>query len=261
MAQLNELNFLTTLLPLAAVVFLIAIGVILLNHHFHKNLHRQILAQEELKMLHQKILLKSNIEAQEKERKRLARDLHDELGAVLAILKMNVIQMELHEPAAVASVAGILKLVEAALTSARRISHELLPPGLDTFGLMATLESQASALSNSGMKTAVRYPDHLKRFSPELELGLYRIIMELINNTLKHANASCIDIEFELKDRDLVVRYGDDGNGFGAGNAGALKGLGLRNIESRMSMLGGAVVVGNRQPSGIQATMTIPHNN
>ncbi len=85
----NQVTFINTLLPFAGILFLIALGVVFLTQQFRKNLYRQQLEQEELKKKHQVELLRSNIQAQEEERKRIAQDMHDELGAALSITRMQ----------------------------------------------------------------------------------------------------------------------------------------------------------------------------
>src|SRR2546421_9007317 len=94
MEQAQDVNFFYTLLPTAGIVFAIAVGVIFLYLHFRKNLFQQMLEQEEMKNKYQNDLLRSSIEVQEEERKRIAQDMHDELGATLSIARMQLVQIE-----------------------------------------------------------------------------------------------------------------------------------------------------------------------
>ena len=143
METTHELNFLTALLPLVGVMCIIAVGVVFLNLNFHKNLYRQKLEQQELRNRHHQELLKSSIAVQETERKRIAQDLHDELGASLSIARMHLVQLEKQsQDHPTQEMLRQLKVItDSTLASIRRISHELMPPLLETFGLVRTLES------------------------------------------------------------------------------------------------------------------------
>ena len=94
MEDLEKLNLLSTLIPFALIVFVITIGVVLLNQQFRKKLFKQQLEQENLKIVHQEKLLQTAVKVQEDERKRIARDLHDELGAMLSIGRMQLVELE-----------------------------------------------------------------------------------------------------------------------------------------------------------------------
>jgi len=253
MEAAKELDLLITLLPLAVTVFIIALGVILLNQHFQKNLNRQKLKQEELKYLHQKELLISSIEVQEQERKRIAQDLHDELGAALSIARMHLLQLE-QQCAGKAEeilppVQNVRSLTESALASMRRISHELMPPQLEAFGLVKTLEAVATrANSANEINIQIIAPTNMIRLALLLELGLYRISMELINNTLKHALARQITIHLKLEHDFLIFLYTDDGNGLSEGNY--VRGLGHKSIEARVSSMMGTFILDNDEKEG-----------
>jgi signal transduction histidine kinase len=257
----HELSVLSILLPLAGIVFIIVIGVVLMNQHFRKNLFKQMLTQEELKILHQQALLESSIEVQERERKRVAQDLHDELGASLSIARMHLIQLEEsdEESALRTPLRNIRNLTENALASMRRISHELMPPQLETFGLVRTLESVAAQTGATGkleIRTHVR--GHFPRLPWIVELGVYRMTMELINNTIKHAHANKIDIVLSLEGERFVLRYSDDGRGIVEKTDS--HGLGLKNLEARTSSLKGSFTTENGPGVGFSATVTIPLN-
>lgn len=257
MEQASELNFLTALLPLAGIVFIIAFGVIVLNQHFQKNLYRQILSNEELKSYHQQELLRSTIEAQDDERKKIAADLHDELGATLSITRMQMVQLEQHvEGKNLASLQNLRSLTEAALTSMRRISHELMPHQLESFGLVKTLQEVTKQLEETkNIRINFSAADDL-RWSIPIELGLYRISMELINNTLKHAEASYIGIQINQLNGYVSLIYQDDGKGLSKSSQSG--GLGFKNMQARTNALGGNMSIDNHKIRGVIAEIKIP---
>lgn len=259
MAQTSELTFLNTLLPLAGTVFIIALGVILLNQHFQKNLFRQRFQNEELKNNIQYNLFRASIEAQEVERKRIASNLHEEIGAVLSITRMHIVNMEPRFSGTdQASLQSLRELVEAALNSMRRISHELMPPLLESFGLIHTLKSVGTQLARTNaIQVELSTSDEHRRWSASVELGLYRICMELINNTLRHADAARIKIEIEELGGMIYFRYHDNGKGLPPG--GITEGLGLKNILARVATLNGTVHwEKTEQTSGFNAAIVLP---
>ena len=256
-----ELTFLSTLLPMVGVVFIIAVGVVLLNQQFQKNLYKQQLQQEELKNLHQQELLNSSIQVQEDERKRIAQDLHDELGAILAISRMHLVQLEQlpeinKQQKHLQAVQQIRGLTENALASMRRISHELMPPQLQTFGLIKTLESVANRLNETpSLNVTILSDTSLPDLSWPVQLGLYRISMEFINNTIKYAKATKITIGVEMEMQTLVYRYHD--NGIGLPEQPRAEGLGHKSIQGRVNALGGSLEMGNHEERGFFATIKI----
>ena len=238
MEPATEINFLNTLLPLAAILFIIAIGVVLLYQQFHKNLYRNLLEKEELEKKYQHDLLYSSIQVQELERKRIAHDLHDEIGAMLTTSKLYFNQIgpgQAEEKLAELN-SKMNFLFDEMLANIRRISHDLRPVVLEKLGLKIAIESTCEKLIEAGISCDFSY-DVPAVISNEAELLLYRIIQELIGNTIKHANAGNICIELFTHDNLLKLHYRDNGTGFDEN--GIEHGLGLKSIESRLSILDG----------------------
>jgi signal transduction histidine kinase len=260
METIKDLSFLDTLLPLAAIIFIIGIGVVFLNLHFQKNLSVQKLKQEALKNVYQNDLLRSNIQAQEEERKRIAHDLHDELGAVISIIRMHLMVLEQQNTGGTGSLQdglqNVRQLSETALASIRSISHRLMPPQLESFGLLTTLESVIGQINKTGEITIeLTCNAPLEELPWLVNLGLYRIIMELINNTLKHAGAAFVKIDIHHNNHYLVCHYFDDGKGLPEDNI--YKGLGHKSIEGRVNSLGGKLEMGNGETGGFYAIVQL----
>lgn len=233
-----ELNFLTALLPLVSIVFIIAIGVVLLNQHFRKNLYKQMLEKEELEKKYHYDLLCSSIETQEVERKRIAHDLHDEIGALLTTSRMYFNQLSTGQAEErLEQVSNKMNfLFDEMMANIRRISHDLRPVVLENLGLVQAINSLGEKLVESGMGF---YFTHQVSFemTTRSELILYRIIQELIGNTLKHAHAKNIRIEMKEDENTFHFIYSDDGIGFSHNEV--RHGLGLKSIESRLKLLDG----------------------
>ncbi len=216
------------------------------------------LLEIEVKYLHQHQLLRSSIHTQEEERKRIAQDLHDELGAVLSISRMHLVQIQNQNASPESIQTGLQQakmLTETALATMRRISHDLMPPQLEMFGLVKTLETITNQIQDT-KKIAVHFhaSDDIGRWSLPIELGLYRICMEMVNNTIKHAEATRIDINLRQLADHISFSYSDNGKGLPKViNAGH----GLKNIEARVNSMGGEVEIGNRDSGGFYATVKI----
>ncbi|HTH58052.1 MAG TPA: sensor histidine kinase [Cyclobacteriaceae bacterium] len=257
METTQELSFINTLLPLVGVLFVIAMGVILLNQHFHKNLYRQQLEQEELKNLHQQQLLQSSIHVQEEERKRIAQDLHDELGAALSIARMHLVQLEQKQtdPELNKALQMVRVTTESALAAMRRLSHELMPPQLESFGVVKTLESVCDQINSADrISIHLEASDDLPRWPAAIELTLYRIAMEMINNTIKHAQAQNIRMVLSQESQGVQFIYTDDGRGI---KKTISYGLGFKNMEVRVKAVGGVLETPSR-PLGFHASLLIP---
>ena len=217
------------------------------------------LLEIEVKYLHQKHLLESNINVQEAERKRIAQDLHDELGAVLSIARMHIVQMQDQNTNGIGNLEALQQartLTETALATMRRISHELMPPQLEKFGLVKTLEAIASQI-NQANKITLDFisAEEMTRSSMAIELGLYRICMEMINNTLKHAGAKRIQIRLDQENDYILFSYCDDGCGLPENYN---EGLGFKTIEARLSALGGKSEISKNELGGYHAVLRIP---
>jgi signal transduction histidine kinase len=261
METAEKLNFLATLLPLAGILFIIAIGVVLLMQQFSKNLYRQKLAREELIIAHQQELLKSSIHVQEEERKRIATDIHDELGATLSIARMHLMTLEnqtiKNQSDDAVALQNIRSLIETSMTAVRRISHELMPQNLQMFGLHDTLQSIVKMVNSSNdIHILIHCDEEVNQLSWPLKLGLYRICLELINNTIKHAHAKEICLDMHCENNQLTFLYTDDG--IGLSENFEKFGLGHKSIEARTLSLGGTLKVGNNETGGFSAKLIIP---
>lgn len=259
MASAEELSFLLTLLPVIGTISIIGVGVILLNQHFRKNLYKQKLEQEEIKIRHQQELLRSTIGAQEQERQRIANDLHDELGAMLSMARMQIKQLQKQQSLlGNTSLENLQEIVETSLASTKRICYQLMPPQLERYGLETSLEALAEQI-NAVEKTRafITISDNFPRFSNAIELGLYRIVSELANNTLKHSGASELNVVVSTSVDEITCTYCD--NGIGTKPGANSKGLGMRSLHARAEALGGKFIVSDNTP-GFNCIVHIPIN-
>jgi signal transduction histidine kinase len=192
------------------------------------------------------------VEAQELERARLARELHDETGQALASILLGLRQVEdaLETDEGRAAAAALRELVVTTLQDVRRLAVELRPSALDDFGLVPAVERLASTVSEqSGPIVDVEARLGEERLPPDVETALYRIVQEALTNVVKHASAARVSITLVRKGRSALVVVEDDGRGFDveATRPGALGFVGMRE---RVALVGGRLTVESSPGAG-----------
>ena len=206
-----------------------------------------------------KRILTAVLRTEEKSRSRFARELHDGLGPLLSSAKMSLsaVSCEGMDDERRAIVENTAYVIDEAIRSLREISNNMSPHVLADFGLVRGVQNFIQKCT--GMHDVkIRFMTDLRseRFDANVEVILYRVICELINNSLKHAACRTIDCSLTLADETLVVEYADDGRGFDP-QAMIDCGMGLSNIASRVGSLGGLCEIASSKGHGMRATIRI----
>jgi len=219
----------------------------------------------ERKQMERKILT-AVIGAEEKERERISRDLHDGLGPLLSTIKLYVNELEsgdLESAEKVEMLKQTNELINEAISGTRAISNNLSPHLIMDFGLVKAVESFCKKI-NLVPKIRIQFSNRLdnRRFDQTVEIVLYRVITELINNTIRHARASRIEIDLEIIEDMLQLTYLDDGIGFDkervlTGDSG---GMGMKNIISRLRSINGNYRIHSRPGAGTLVVVEIGLN-
>jgi signal transduction histidine kinase len=238
-----------------------AIGVFLIQKIF-----KYMKRVEESRRLTEKMFLNTIIQTEEKERKRFAKDLHDGLGPLLSTVKMSVSTLaQMKQDLASKEIIENTELViNEAIKSIKEISDNLSPHVLSNFGLVRALSNFINKI-NIAKTLKINLSTELKdeRFDPNVEVVLYRVICELINNTIKHAHAKKINISLSLADGQLSIVYKDDGKGFDVSkiveNQGS-SGMGFSNIYSRINSLKGEINIESENKKGTQVIIKVLTN-
>lgn len=228
---------------------------------YQRRLIRQELNFKKMEVQYQQELIDSTLEGIESERKRLARDLHDEIGAALSAMRLLVGQM----PAESKVSSGITvltdkykSLIDETIDNVRRISNDLLPSGLEEFGLGYAIEGlceKSQELTEADIHWQV---EDIPEAGSKLNLMVYRLIQELLNNTIKYAEATQIEILIIKQGEQLMLHYIDNGKGFDFEAAYRKKNLGLKNIETRVRMFEGTLEFKTRPHNGVSVKVSIP---
>ncbi|MGY5251782.1 sensor histidine kinase [Sphingobacterium spiritivorum] len=250
--------FNTTGLVIGLTVEIVFLSFALTQRYNFLKKETRILQQEKAKL---EIALVDDVFAvQEKERIRLARDLHDDLGGTLSAIKLNVTAFkanivkspdEIH-----AFYQQTIRMIETACESLREISHNLMPKPLDEKGLTHTLSEQLTELNQSGHITFEFVHEIGRSILPETELTLYRIMKELINNVVRHSAATKASLQIISTDEHIIVMCEDNGTGFDTGSTPA--GIGLSNIRLRINHLNGTLNLESNE-RGTSISIFIPH--
>ncbi len=200
---------------------------------------------------------RSIFEGEQAERIRIARDLHDSIGQMLAVVKMRLTSQPQNEAENKTIISG---LVDKTIDEVRAISHNLIPEDL-TFGTVRALENLCRRMAeNSGIAVQLSVDDAVRahRFNQEFGLSLYRIVQEVLGNMMKHSGASAINLDMAQSDGSIILQIADNGKGFDTGTIGASKGIGWKNIYARVGLLNGVVDVRSERISGTRIQISIP---
>jgi signal transduction histidine kinase len=226
----------------ADVLFLFAIGLGLLFVVLGSERDRLATRTAELEQLTRLML-----RVQEDERRRLARDLHDEAGQVLSAVK---IELELDGRKEAGALVG------RALAQVRDLSNLLRPSALDDLGLAPALQALAGDVGERArLEVALQTSDLGGALPPDVEVAIYRVVQEALTNVVRHAHARHVRVDVHRRRRDIVVAVEDDGRGL---DGTRLPQLGLLGMRERVTALGGRLEVGSGVRGGTRIEATMP---
>jgi signal transduction histidine kinase len=202
-------------------------------------------------------LTSSILHLQDEERRRFARDLHDSVGQLLAVIGMNLASFDRENltTGAVQLLSESKQLIEQILTEIRTISHLLHPPLLDEAGLGAALRIYVEGFSQRSRIVAdLQVPEDLPRLSRDLEISIFRIVQECLTNIHKHAGAKSVAISIVRSADGVTLNVVDDGKGLAKGYS---FGVGLRGMEERVRQLRGSFKLSSNS-RGTAVAVTLP---
>lgn len=235
--------FLGTLGMLALTISLILFIIFHQRKVIRYQLRLQNMEQEQ-----QKILLNASIRLQEEERQRLAADLHDDAGPLLATARLYLNENLVNQDKAtqLQSIFQARQILDDTIQLIRNISHSLMPPTLKNFGLESATNDMFQKISGSGtINASSRFHDYKERLKSDKELILFRVVQELVNNILKHSSSSFIHLTQNNQGENCFIRIHHDGKGLVQSDFEKLNksktGLGLKNITSRLRVVHGKI--------------------
>lgn len=254
--ELNRQKNLRTIL-IISILAIIAIFYLLYTRYKFKQ--KSLLNQE---LLNQQLLRsKAVIEAEENERMRIARELHDGVGQYLSAVKLNLsnLQSTLHltNEQEKKLMNNALTVIDDSVKEVRTVSHTMMPGALSEKGLERAIRDFMERIISE--KLSIAFDVHLlnTKLDNTTEIIVYRVIQEVINNIIKHAQASEVNIQLIQHEEELVLMVEDNGIGFDANNS-IKQGIGLKNIRSRVEFLNGTVDIDSQPKKGTTISIEIP---
>ncbi len=237
-------------------VFIVIVGYLVFRNNKYKQdeklqaeIHRQ-----------QEIAARALFEGEQQERIRLARDLHDSIGQMLSVIKMNISMLGSSQADDIA-ISPTLNLVDKTITEIRNISHNLIPEELN-FGLITALEDVCEKISSNGQIDAYMTIDEETKdypFKKANELSIYRVTQEVLNNMVKHAKATQINLNISHQQPNIIITIKDNGRGFDTEKLKQSKGIGWKNIQARINLMGGVVSIRSTPANGTFIKFNIPN--
>lgn len=261
MADSSSIDLYLLLFGGTITMLLLAVGLVTFVFQYQKKIIRKDLIIKEAEIKHSQDLFLGTLEATEKERERLARELHDVIGASLSAMRLQLSEIEpkANKDSLVRSFSDKNKeLIDNTILEVRRISNDLLPPGLEEFGLAYSIEGLCEqVLDYTNLEIGLEVGDFGK-IDKQKSLIVYRIVQELLNNSIKHAEATQIMINLGIEVSELVMTYKDNGKGFDFSEAYKKRSLGLKNIEVRAKMVEGLATFETKIHEGLKVQIRIP---
>ncbi|MDF1696823.1 MAG: histidine kinase [Saprospiraceae bacterium] len=261
---MSENDIIIYILLSLVIMLLFAFAVIWFLNQTQKKLITSKISEQELLLKFRKELLLNTVRTEENERNRISKELHDDVTSQLSIINLNIHLLKQK----VTDNEDMFKIIDHIETSlkqsterTRTISHELMPLMLKKFGLHHAVQELEDSVNITEIFHLDITNDHIIQINDDFKLlHIYRIIQELINNAIKYSKAKNVHISFEEKqDLNIKMTYTDDGVGF---NSKKIKrGLGLSNMNARITLLDGTVKIDSILGSGTTITFIFPNHD
>lgn len=233
---------------LLAILMFLAV----LFYFFYQNL--KLRQKNKLKDIHhttQQNIVNATIDGQEEERKRLSGVLHDNISALLSSAGLHISAFEANYPEMKDELTKTKNILKEAHDKVRDLSHDLIPPVLDKFGLAMAFQDLCEKNSNSLIHFNFNnLTANEERFQNEFETKLYFIVAELFNNIIKHSKASEATLTLEKQSNQLAINIKDNGKGFNLNESDSQKGLGLSQIKTRIKSMNGSISINSKEQLG-----------
>lgn len=244
---------------------LLGIFILLLIIFYRVRQNKMLIEKEEMKNAFQQTLLQSQLEIQEQTLKNISQEIHDNVGQVLTLAKLNLATTSVAEEAASEKIKTSQQLIGKAIQDLRDLSRSLNTDYVEEMGLVRSIEYELELLQKTGsIETELNIEGRMVKFDKQKELILFRIVQEAIHNIMKHADAKKITAAIHFTNDAMQIVIKDNGKGFDlsplndAGNQSF--GLGLRNMNSRATLIGALFSVNSTIGNGTEVVLQLPIN-
>ncbi len=244
-----------------SVTLLVVAFLVSFVYMYQKRRAKFIREKEQMESKYQHELLTTRLEIQEETFKTISQEIHDNIGQALSFVKLNINTVDVYNPEATKE-----KLLESknqlsqTIQDLRDIAKSLNPDFITELGLAGAVEQQLQLMQKTGAyKTSLVVTGEEYKNQLQQELVIFRIVQELLNNIVKHAEATEVTIRMQYEPEKLVIAVTDNGKGFDAFDEGrSNKGLGLQNMLNRMTLIKGFIAVNSTPGNGTVAVIELP---
>lgn len=249
---------------IAGTITLLILGISMASFLFlYRSRHRRLLQeQEQLRLSYERELLKSQLEIQEQTFRHISQEIHDNIGQMLSLAKLNLATMDPTQPLNLGQkITDSKKLVSQAIHDLRNLSHGLNTDYITDLGLARAIEHELDMVRKSGdYETAFDIDGTAYQLDKQKELIIYRIIQQTLNNIIKHSASQKIIIHLRYNPEDLTLNITDDGKGFDLTplNSNASFGLGIRNMHNRARLIGAGFQISSTLGKGTCVSLCVP---
>jgi signal transduction histidine kinase len=256
----NHNEFLFGITTVIVFLALVCVSIVVFVIQSRKKIFNKEIEKKDLQIQFQDEILQKTILVQEEERKRIAQDLHDDISSKLIVISLNLHLLKSKKTSEIDKIEIIENTIEInnkTIQTSREIAHNLFPPVLERFGLKAALEELILDYNKTKeVYISIHFEVVFQDLSTNVELQLFRIIQELINNSVKHGKASKIELIFKIENKVNTCVYNDNGVGFNFKEINKTKGLGFSNIKNRIQNIKGNYTVDSEKGKGFQIKFT-----
>jgi two-component system, NarL family, sensor kinase len=263
----EEIFLVTGIAPIFIItifLLIVATGIIMLVLIYQKKQVQYLNEKEQLKVAFDKEILATQLEIQEQTFKNISQEVHDNIGQVLSLVKLNIYTMNTNEPAPLqVKIDASKELITKAIQDLRDLSKSLNTDYVTELGLARSIEYELEMIRNNG-SYSIQYDceGDMYRLEPKRELVLFRIVQEALHNIIRHARASSIAVDIFYKPALFSLKIADNGIGFDAGqldtNDYAGYGLGIRNMYNRAKLINADFRLTSTLDKGTSIFLTTP---
>jgi two-component system, NarL family, sensor kinase len=245
-----------TLVVISTAFFLLlAVGIVILFLVYQKKQLQYMVQKREMESNFERELLNVQLEAQEHTLNMVGLEIHDNIGQALSLVKLNL--NRLSEQAAMSGLQPTKDLVSKAIQDLRMLSKTLNSNYIAKSNLVECLQFDLAMIQQSGMETTLTTEGEEAGLTDQSKLIIYRMVQELLNNTIKHAQATAVHVQVNFSETALILKVSDNGKGLAREPQAAPGGTGIGNLFMRASMINAEFKLQNGSP-GLMAQLTVP---
>lgn len=255
-------NYIKNIIIISGLLVSVLISVFLLSIFKRRKIENKLKIEAEIAKQNE-IRSKAVINAEEKERVRIAKDLHDGVGQLLSAAKLNLSSLQdklkSNDTESLQLLNNASNLVDDSVKEVRTVSHSMMPNALLKLGLASAIKDFINKLSQGNkLKIDLEIVGLETRLEPNTETTLFRVLQEIVNNIIKHAKANYISVQLIQHENELTLMVEDNGIGFDTNKINSFEGIGLKNIQSRVAFLNGTINFDSTENKGTTIVIEVP---